>query len=244
MLRVPILKKGFQGLSRLIGAGEEACLVGVQSQTRLFQLPLESPKGSNGFSGSKISIPTVYVIADVIDPSLQGHSWMCLNKGLKRSIQDELGDCWSLWAALKNAPVIVAWISAFRLDGAGPSVEVQCELEMQRRVAEFAGRFNDLVEIYMVIEASEVCWTCDRVDALMFCNLCMEHSSNCYAETVSSRPRLVPRKGVMQGELPSLKNSFSAGAPNTIKATCQSNGSFDLAVLWNEHDVGCPKLYR
>ena len=128
-------------------------------QTCLFQLPLESAKGSKGFSGSKVSISTVYVITDIIDPSLQSYSRMFLNQSPERSVEDELGDCWSLRAALKNAFFIMARssIDAFGLDGSGPSIKVQGKLEMQRRVSKFPGWLNDLVKVNMIVEAGEVC---------------------------------------------------------------------------------------
>ena len=143
---------------------------------------------------------------------------------------------------MKDALAIVTRITvdALCLDGAGPSIEVQCELEVQRRVPKFSGWLNDLIEIHMVVEASEVRKASDRVYSLMLRDLSMEHPANGNAETISARPCLIPRKIVIQGELPSLKICFPAGAPDTIKATCQSYRSFDLTVLWDEHDVGCP----
>ena len=58
---------------------------------------------------------------------------MRLNQLLERSVEDELGDGWRLWASLQDSSLIVFGIAtdSFSLNHPGTSIEVQCKFEAQ-----------------------------------------------------------------------------------------------------------------
>ena len=159
VLRITFSQQGLQSSCSFFGAGEESSLVRVQLQTSFFHLVLESAEGTQSFSGRKNRVAAVDVKADVVHPSLKSSSRMVGDHGLEWLEQDELGDGRRLRASLKDPFVKVLWltIDAFSLNCLGASVDIQSKLEVQGRICQFSGWFDDGVKIHMVVEASEGC---------------------------------------------------------------------------------------
>ena len=115
------------------------------------------------------------VEADIINPCLQRSCRVGFDQRFQWSVEDELGDGWGLRTSLKNAFVIAPSVSIdpFRLQSPGARVQVQGKLEVQRGIGQIPGRFNDLVQVHVIIEASEISEAGDRVDTLMSSNFSM-----------------------------------------------------------------------
>lgn len=79
---------------------------------------------------------------------------MCLNQLLQRPVKDELGNCRSLRAPLKNSSLIVRGIftDSFRLDCSWASVKIKGQLQVQHWVLQDASWLDDVVQIHSVIE--------------------------------------------------------------------------------------------
>ena len=94
-------------------------------------------------------------------------------QSLKRTVENELADGRCLRATLKNALGIVSGIASnpFGLNEPGPPVEIQGQLEVNRRVVQGRGRLDDVIQVDRVIETGKVREAGDRVDSLVFPDL-------------------------------------------------------------------------
>ena len=92
---------------------------------------------------------------------------------LKRPVENELADGRCLWTTLKNALGIMSGIASnpFSLKEPGPPVEIQGQLEMNRRVVQGRSRLNDVIQVDRVVETGKVRQAGDRVDSLVFPDL-------------------------------------------------------------------------
>ena len=171
---------------------------------------------------------------------------MSVLQGLERLVEDEFADGRSLWAPLQNAMGVVPRITsyAFGLKQTGPRIEIQSQLEMDRRIVELRRRLNDVVQVDGVIETGQVSQTGHSVDALVLLDLRLQHSPNRNGEAVPLGSCLIPGKLIIQGHLPALDVVLPVGIPKAVEAGGQGNRPLDLGRLGNEDNVGVSKLRR
>ena len=209
VLRVPWLQVDVQGFGGLLAAGDEPGFVRVDLESSLLQTLLQGTEGT-----------ALDVIGDIVHPCLKLNGRVSLDQVSERPKEDQFGDRRSLRTTLKDAFLIVGGIAsnAFCLDEPGASVEVKRKLQVQRWIMEFFGWFDEVVKLYRVIEAGEVCQTGHGVDALVLANLSLQHSSDRNGEAVFVRACKVPWHILIQRQLPAVKLVLPVGIPQPVKA--------------------------
>ena len=152
-------------------------------------------------------------------------------------------------APLENALLILLIVlgvacTALCLDQSGTSVEAQGQLQVQRRIVQLNCRLNEMVQLDGVVGASEICQAGHSVNALMLANLCLEHSSNRYGETVFVWPRVIPRHVLIETELPPVEFVLPVGVPEAVDAGGECNGPLNALILGDHDNVRVSYLSR
>ena len=245
VLGIMLLKVGLKRPGRFLAAGNEAGLVRVDLEARRHE---QFPQGPIGqlLSGHVVRISATNVKGYIIDPCLKGRSWVCALELFERPKEDQLADGRSLRAALEDAMRVVFGVpsNALSLYQSRTRIQIQCQLEVDRRIVELSSRLQDAVQVDGVIKTGQISQARDRVDSLALANFRLEHASDRDGEAVSFWSGLIPRKVVIQSHLPALDVMLPVRIPNSIEARCQGNGTFHLGRLGNENDVGVPQLSR